>query len=596
MADLFTLPSFPKEPGPIRNCMSLLKNVKKLNERKKLGECLLELKLVSIDQLQSALEKAAKGNMLLGAYLVSEGIVSEEGMAKALGLQFSLPCIDLTLERPSPEALKAIPEGVIKQNKVLPLSVNGKNLRVAVYDPLSIVGISTSSQFSSWNLEIVVSAKSQLEDTIHRLFEGGSDSKMINLIASNIQKSEAKSGPPKLAKVVPLFEDTNADKRYSIEMLLNKLMLTALEKRASDIHFEPGKDTIRVRQRIDGILHDAQTLPMDLFPALLSRIKVLGGMDIAEKRLPQDGHIQMNLGNRMVDLRVSTLPLIGGEKSVIRILDRNSQKTDLTSLGMNSEQLASIKKLVGKPHGLVLVTGPTGSGKSTSVYSMIREINCQTRNVVTIEDPVEYQIDNINQVQVNTKAGVLFSNTLRSVLRQDPDVIMVGEIRDKETAEIAVRAALTGHLVISTLHTNSAAGTLSRLVEMGIEPFLLSSSLLGVVAQRLVRKLCPHCREESTITPEEKILLASPMIPDGAPVFRPKGCAKCNNIGYLGRVGIYELLVPDGHIRKMVNQGQVDEPIHAYLFEQHFHSLRLDGIDKAITGMTSIEEVLKNTL
>jgi type II secretory ATPase GspE/PulE/Tfp pilus assembly ATPase PilB-like protein len=319
-------------------------------------------------------------------------------------------------------------------------------------------------------------------------------------------------------------------------------------------------------------------------------------MDIAEKRHPQDGHFQLKIAQPEVDFRVSTLPTVAGEKAVIRISDKNGQRADLGEIGMNPDILIGARKMLTRPHGIIFVTGPTGSGKTTTIYSMIREINDLEKNIITIEYPVEFQIESVNQVQINTKAGLEFSTTHRSILRQDPGVIMVGEIRDKDTADIAVRASLTGHLVISTLHTNNSAGTLSRLVEMGIEPFLFSSSLLGVVSQRLVRKLCSHCKEPVQITAEERERLGEKYIAEGAQAYRAKGCPQCNGIGFKGRVGIFELLIPDAGIRKLINAGQVDEPLHNYLWEQHFHSMRLDGIDKVIEGVTSVDEVLKETL
>lgn len=575
--------------------MGLRKNLKRLTERKRLGEILLELNLLSPEQLQGALEKSSKANVLLGRFLISEGFVSEENMAKALASQFGLKCVNLLKQPIQAEALKLVPEQIARKHNILPISLVGTTLTVAVHDPLSIVNLSSVQELEGFQVVVTVSAESHLKSAIDRWYEGASGTKFIEIIASNLQQSQRTPVAPQ-ANVASLFEDSSREKRFTIEALLNKLIEQALEKKASDIHIEPQQEKVRIRQRIDGLLHEVQMLTMAIYPSLISRLKILAVMDIAEKRQPQDGHFQMKFGQREVDFRVSTLPTVNGEKAVIRILDKNTQKADMAEIGMNPDVLLGVNRLLAKPHGVILVTGPTGSGKTTTVYSMIRQLNDLETNIITIEDPVEFQIENINQVQVNSKAGVLFSNTLRSVLRQDPDVIMVGEIRDQETAEIAVRASLTGHLVISTLHTNNSAGTLSRLVEMGIEPFLVSSSLLGIVSQRLVRKLCPDCKEPSTITEEERELLGTKFVAENAQVFRPKGCANCNNIGFKGRVGIFELLVPDAAIRKLVNAGQIDEPIHAYLWENHFHSMRMDGVDKIMDGITSVDEVLKETL
>jgi type IV pilus assembly protein PilB len=578
--------------------MGLRKNLKRLTERKRLGEILVELNLLTPEQLQNALERSGKANVLLGRFLISEGLVSEENMAKALGSQFGLSCVDLPRQQVQAEALKLIPERIARKHNILPIKFSGNILTVAVHDPLSVVNLSSVQELSGLQVQVLVAAESHLKSAIDRWYEGTSGTKFIELIATNLQQSHQESRPQQAPApvVTSLFEESSREKKYTIEALLNKLLEQALEKKASDIHIEPQQEQVRIRQRIDGILHEVQVITIAIYPSLISRLKIMGGMDIAEKRQPQDGHFQIKAGQREVDFRVSTLPTVAGEKAVIRILDKNAQKADLGEIGMNPDVLLGVNRLLTKPHGVILVTGPTGSGKTTTVYSMIRKINDLATNIVTIEDPVEFRIDDVNQVQVNQKAGILFSNTLRSVLRQDPDVIMIGEIRDRETAEIAIRASLTGHLVISTLHTNNSAGTLSRLVEMGIEPFLISSSLLGVLSQRLVRRLCRHCKEPYQITEEERGLLGAALLAEGAQVFRPKGCQRCNGIGFKGRVGIFELLVPDAAIRRLVSSGQVDEPIHTYLWEQRFHSMRMDGIDKVVEGVTSVEEVLKETL
>lgn len=577
--------------------MGLRQSLKRLSERKKLGEILLELGLITPEQLQNALEASSKESLLLGAYLISQGIVTEEGMTKALSRQFGLPAVDIRNHEFKREVVNMIPENLAKKHHMIALLFDKNTLTIAVHDPLSLVNLNSVRELSGLKLNVVISPESHIKSAINRAYHGESETKFIQLVANNLQqKSEPQKKSFASAFSPPAANDLGSDKKFSIEALLNMILERALEQKASDIHFEAQKDKVRVRQRVDGILHEVKSASLEIFPSLISRIKIMSGLDIAEKQKPQDGHFQMKIGQRDVDFRVSTLPTINGEKAVIRILDKSAQKASLVEIGMNAEIMQGVRKLLNRPHGIILVTGPTGSGKTTTVYSMIREIDSETMNVVTIEDPVEFQLDNLNQVQVNTKAGVLFSNTLRSVLRQDPDVIMVGEIRDKDTAEIAVQAALTGHLVISTLHTNDSAGTLSRLVEMGIEPFLLSSSISGIISQRLVRKLCKHCKEERTITEQERELLGSSFVPENAKVFHPKGCPKCNDIGFKGRMGIFELLLPDTTIRKLISSGQVDEPIKNYLWEQKFHTMRLDGIDLVLSGETSVDEVFKETL
>lgn len=573
--------------------MSLRANLKQLTQRKRLGEILLELKLLSEEQLNNALAMATQKGVLLGAYLIASGTLKESELARALSVQYGLDCIDLSRFVMPNNIRNLISQKTIEKYRFLPLELKGDILTIAIYDPLCLVNLRGLKEASQYKFDVKLCTETQFKNACERTFTISTGTQLIKVIASELSKE--KQQEPQVSNVVPIFNDSSRDSRASIENLLNKIIMGAIEKQASDIHFEPQKDIFRIRQRVDGVLHESAVLDLEIAPSLLSRIKIMGGMDIAEKRQPQDGHFQIRLGNREVDFRVSTLPTMNGEKSVIRILDKNATRLDLSSVGFSAEHLIQVKKLLGKPHGVLLVTGPTGSGKTTTVYSMIREINNLSRNIVTIEDPVEFQIENVNQVQVNTKSGVHFASTLRSVLRQDPDVIMIGEIRDQETAEIAIRSALTGHLVISTLHTNSASGAIIRLREMGIEPFLLSSSISGVIAQRLVRRLCPHCKEQSTLTENEREMLGAAFIPENAVVYRPRGCSHCSGLGFKGRIGIFELLELDSEIRRMINLDQGIEKIDYYLWEKMFHSLRLHGIDTLLAGDTSPEEILKET-
>lgn len=576
--------------------MGIRKNLRKLNERKRLGEILVEMGLLTAEQLQFALEKSSKSKVLLGSFLLTEGVVSEENMAKALGNQFGLETVDLKQwDEADPLALKMIPEAIVRKYHVVPLKVEGDILVVAVHDPVSLVQLNSIPQLAGDKIRPLVAPESQVKATIERFYQGESSTRLIELIAENIQQRTEVVVPIRKAPAAS-SDNLSNEKKFSIENLLNKIVERAIDQKASDVHFEPHKSQVKVRQRIDGVLHESQTLPIDIYPSVISRIKILGHMDIAEKRQPQDGHFQMLMGKREIDLRVSTLPTLHGEKTVLRILDKSTQRGSLGDTGMNPALQESLKAVVRQPYGIVLVTGPTGSGKTTTVYSMIREIDRASLNVITIEDPVEFEIDDVNQVQVNTKANVLFANTLRSVLRQDPDVIVVGEIRDKETAEIAIRSALTGHLVISTIHTSNSVGTLSRLVDMGVEPFLVSSALTGVLSQRLVRKLCPHCKTAHTISEADRELLGKDLVPEGAKVFKPVGCQQCNNIGFRGRVGIFELLELDAGIRKLMGLGQFDQAVHDYLKQKGFRTLRHDGVDKVLSGLTSVDEVIGETI
>ncbi len=578
--------------------MGIRQNLKKLTERKRLGEILIEMNLLTGDQLKLALEKSAKNKMLLGAFLLSEGFVTEEDMAKALANQFGLKCIDLDeWDEIDPLALKMIPEAIVRKHRVLPLKVMNNSLLVAVHDPLNIVNLNSIPELAGDKIVAMVATESQLRAAIERLYQSDSSTKIIDLIASNLQgRAEPAAHARKPTAIAAPTESLSNEKKFSVENLLNKIIEKAIDQKASDIHFEPLKESVRVRSRIDGTLYESQQLPLDIYPSVISRIKILANMDIAERRQAQDGHFQIMMGPREIDLRVSTLPTTNGEKTVLRILDKGAQRASLADSGMSLELQNAVRAMVQRPFGIVLVTGPTGSGKTTTVYSMIREIDRTSLNVVSIEDPVEFEIDDVSQVQVNPKANVLFANTLRSVLRQDPDVIMVGEIRDQETADVSIRASLTGHLVISTIHTNNCAGTITRLVDMGTEPFLVSSSLAGVLSQRLVRKLCPHCKEEYTVTEEERELIGKDLVQENARLFRAKGCESCNNIGYRGRIGIFEFLQLDDKIRKIISSGDFDQALREHLAKSGFHTLRHDGASKALAGVTSLEEVITETV
>lgn len=394
-----------------------------------------------------------------------------------------------------------------------------------------------------------------------------------------------------IANSVPETEDLlEKENDAPIIRLINALLTEAIKQNASDIHLETFERRLVVRFRVDGVLREVVQPKRELAPLLVSRIKVMAKLDIAEKRVPQDGRISLKVGGREIDIRVSTMPSSAGERVVMRLLDKEAGRLNLTSLGMPDSLRKQLTDLLLRPHGILLVTGPTGSGKSTTLYAGLSEINDQTRNILTVEDPIEYNIEGIGQTQVNVKADMTFARGLRAMLRQDPDVVMVGEIRDKETAEIAVQASLTGHLVLSTLHTNSAVGAITRLRDMGIEPFLLASSLLGVLAQRLVRVLCPHCKEARKPTPMEQAL----GLRGDAPIYHAKGCPQCNNMGYRGRTGIYELLVVDENVRQMIHEQDSEENI-LQAVRGHARSIRDDGIQRVREGITTLEEVLRAT-
>ena len=398
-----------------------------------------------------------------------------------------------------------------------------------------------------------------------------------------------------LAEELPTEEDLlESDDDAPIIKLINAMLSEAIKEGASDIHVETFERALVIRFRIDGVLREILKPNRQLASLLISRIKVMSKMDIAEKRIPQDGRISLRIGGRGVDVRVSTLPSSFGERVVMRLLDKNNAKLELVHLGMTLDNRNKMSELIHKPHGIILVTGPTGSGKSTTLYAALSDINSKDRNILTVEDPIEYQLDGIGQTQVNTKVDMTFSRGLRAILRQDPDVVMIGEVRDLETAQIAVQASLTGHLVLSTLHTNTAVGAVTRLRDMGLEPFLLSSCVLGVLAQRLVRTLCPDCREGAVPTERELEQLASNRVADVSLIYHPKGCEKCNNTGYRGRTGIHELLIVDEDVRDMIHSGAGEQIVERHI-RPFTPSIRQDGIAKVLEGVTTLEEVLRVT-
>ncbi|BBB32735.1 type IV pilus assembly protein PilB [Thermotomaculum hydrothermale] len=542
-------------------------------ERKKIGQILIEAGLITQKQLEEALTYSKKHNLRLGEALIQLNFVSEEDILKAISQQLNIPYLEVGNMLFDPEVVGILPENFCKRNKVIPLFLVDDTLTVAVADPLNIYLIDDIASMTGKKVNVVVSSEREIEQALEHLY--------------------AKTELEVLNQEVEGAESDLLDK--PVIKLVNNILMQASQKEASDIHIEPGKARLRVRYRIDGVLREQDfNIPSSLASAVISRIKILSNMDIAEKRTPQDGRIQLKLGTKDYDIRVSTLPTIYGEKIVMRLLDKSSASVDLHSLGLNKQHLEIIKKLLKQPNGIILVTGPTGSGKTTTLYSCLKELNSEDKNIITVEDPVEYQFDNINQVQVNPQAGITFANGLRAILRQDPDIIMVGEIRDRETAEIAVQAALTGHLVLSTIHTNDASSTISRLVEMEIEPFLLASSIRAIIGQRLVRKICPNCQTKYNARDDEKIVLGYPL--DKPLVLKKgKGCSFCSNTGYKGRTGIYEILVINSEIRKMIVEKKTPDEIIQKAKLSGYKTMQQDGFQKVLDGITTLEEVLRVT-
>lgn len=551
----------------------------------KLGELLLEQGLIMEDQLLKALDeqKMKGGKMPLGEILVDMGAITEDTLVELLSKQFNYPCIQNVEEYISPEnsilAEEFCSQEFMLQHMVMPLSRKGNLLQIAIANPLDLLLIDNLKVMTSYEIAPVIVGKHLLEKSITAYFNKSNEVEALEL---GIESGEAS-----------LDSIMSEASEGQVVRIVNLLIIQAVADGASDIHFEPIEGgLVQVRYRIDGELMTVPAPPPELYIPTISRIKILARLDIAEKRLPQDGSIVMSIENRNIDFRVSSLPTIYGEKVVIRILDKGVVPLDLDQLGINKHSLEDFKVALSKPYGLILVTGPTGSGKTTTLYACLNYVNDICKNIITLEDPVEYKLSGINQVSVRAEIGLDFASGLRAFLRQDPDVIMLGEIRDSETAEMSAQAALTGHLVLSTLHTNNAIQSLDRLVNMGIERVMISSSLLLIVAQRLVRKLCVECKEE--YQPDSSVCEHFG-IDVGIKIFKPKGCVACNGNGYRGRIPLHETLLLDDGIRTLISKGEPTPVLRQYAREQGMIELREVGIDKVIEGLISLEEVLSAT-
>ncbi len=559
-------------------------------QHKMLGEILIDMELVSYQQLEAALSEQNHSGEKLGQILVQQGIMSEPQLMETLEYILGIPQVRISNIDIDPEAVKLISPNIIKQYKLMPLCKCHGSITVAMADPLNQQAIDDTRMSSGLEVIPLIASVKELDIAIQQYLAFNPDPNMEKLIDEFNDKycsTEMQKRDLQLVKI---------DYDAPVIRMVNSILTQAVHGNCSDIHIEPQETHTRVRFRMDGELHEVMTLPQSSEAAVISRIKIMSGMDIAEKRIPQDGRFRMQFDSREVDFRVSTLPAFCGEKIVLRILDRNNLITQIDRLGLSSENRKKLLFLSHRLFGMILITGPTGSGKTTTLYSILSEINSENKNIITLEDPVEYSLAGINQVQVNTKAGLSFARGLRSVLRQDPDVIMLGEIRDQETAKMAVQAALTGHLMISTLHTNSATGALARLSDMGIENFLISSALSGVVAQRLVRKLCPNCRINYILDTDTAIRLKQPDLA-GHVFYRPGGCNMCRQSGYAGRLALHEILLAGSRIRTLIACGSASEnAIQDMAFEDGMKTILEDGIGKAQEGLTSLEEVIKSVL
>ncbi|MDR7446593.1 MAG: type II secretion system ATPase GspE [Armatimonadota bacterium] len=555
-----------------------------LVRREALGGILVRMGLLNEAQLQQALEIQARTGERLGRILVRMGLIAEEDLAKAIGVQWGYPYVSLSNTPVDPEVVRLVPQHIASRHKVLAFGRNGDRLLVALVDPLNLLALDDVRLVTGMDVEARITTEDELMQAINKYYHVGS-------IFDQAVVTEEEAAAEEEVSIDRLREMVD---EAPVVKLVNVILDQAIREGASDIHIEPHRNGLHVRYRIDGVLHDVMSPPKNLKAALVSRIKIVANLDIAERRRPQDGRIHLKVDGRDIDLRVSTLPTMFGEKVVMRILDQSNALISLNRLGMASDVQAQWEELASKPYGMILVTGPTGSGKTTTLYATLSKINTLDKNIITVEDPVEYQLPRINQVQVNPKAGLTFATGLRSILRQDPDVIMVGEIRDRETAEIAVQAALTGHLVLSTLHTNDAPSAFTRLVDMGIEPFLITSSVIGVLAQRLARTICPKCKEAYR-PPREAVRRLSEELAEEKDLvlYRGAGCDFCRQTGYKGRTGVYELLVVSDRIRERVVRRASANEIREVARSEGFRTMRDDGIRKVLEGVTTIEEILR---
>ena len=563
---------------------------------KRLGDILIERALLSPEDLQSAVEEQKRTGQMLGAVLVRRALVEERVLLDILHTQLGLPLVDLDQTVPDEQALLSVEEEMAKKYFAIPIEIQArKTLVVAMADPLNVAALEDLRFHTGMFIRPVLASVTQIKEAIERHYhiDSSMNSVIQSIIASEeevvvnaVQESEERQAVDELIK--------EAEGR-PIVRLTNWLLRRAVESRASDIHIEPQLSDLIIRLRVDGLLREEQRLPKWTQGAIVSRIKVLANLDIAEKRAPQDGRLVAEISGRRVDMRVSTLPVTNGEKVVMRVVDQSRASIDIGALGMGERDLTQVKKFLSRPQGIILVTGPTGSGKSTLLYAALRHLQHVTRNITTVEDPVEFQIGGINQVQVDEKAKKTFANALRAILRQDPDVVMIGEIRDRETAQIAFRASVTGHLVLSTVHTNDAAGAVTRLIDLGLEPFMVATSLVGVVSMRLVRTLCSRCREPYEVEASSLNRLSGATNSEASHVklWRGQGCGNCHDAGFIGRTGIFEVLGVDDRVRSLITRNAPDAEIRAAAIDAGMRPIGEDGLGKVLDGRTTLDEVTR---
>lgn len=555
----------------------------------RLGDCLVSKGMITEEQLGEALKKQKENGAKLGETIVDMGLVSENDMIDVLVEQLGIEYVDLRKIKINEEVAKMLKEDFMRKNALLPYMFDElvpNVIRVAMADPMDIIAIDDIAIITNMQVEPVLTTKAQINMAIDKLFGATQAMQAAEQYRKEREKDKA---------AMNLDEDASGDSELEnspIVQLVRSILEQGVRRRASDIHIEALEFQVRVRFRIDGSLVNIMTYDIDFLPAIVARIKIIGGMDISEKRKPQDGRIAMTVDRRDYDVRVSILPTINGEKVVMRLTSKENLTRDKKNLGFSEEELEKFDRILKNPHGIILVTGPTGSGKSTTLYTALSELNTEDVNIITVEDPVEANMEGINQVHVNEKAGLTFASALRSILRQDPDIIMIGEIRDGETAGIAVKAAITGHLVVSTLHTNGTASTVTRLIDMGMESYLIGDALVGVIAQRLVRRLCPECKKLTYATEDEKKLLGVNTIGD-VPIYEPVGCEACGNTGYHGRIGVYEIMPVTNDLRIKIAAGARADEIKEQAVKEGMNTLAVSAAKLCLQGVTSFKEALK---
>ena len=556
----------------------------------RLGELLVREGLLTREQLLGALEEQRRTGMRLGYVLVKLGLIQELEITKMLARQYRIPAVDLSRFEVDPKIIKLIPAEIAVKHDVLPLKREGRTLTVAMAEPTNVAVIEDLKFVTRFDIFPVIAGEFTLRTAIERYYEQ-TDAQLETLLKDMededlevIEEEQDEDAPTQVADDAPVVK------------LINGILTDAVRRGASDIHIEPFEKEIRVRYRVDGALLEVMKPPVKLRAALTSRVKIMSNLNIAERRVPQDGRIKLKMGSRVIDFRVSTLPVIHGEKIVLRILDKGNLTLDLQKFGFEPKAEKDLMRAILNPYGMVLVTGPTGSGKTTTLYSALSRINTMEVNIMTAEDPVEYNIHGINQVLVRTDIGMTFAAALRAFLRQDPNIIMVGEVRDLETGSIAIKAALTGHLVLSTLHTNDAPSTVTRMVDMGIEPFNVASAINLIVAQRLVRRICESCKQEHQYSPEElSVLGISEREATGITFYKGAGCDACGDTGYKGRQGLYEVMTMSPEVRRMILRGGSTEELRNQAVKEGMLTLRVDGMQKIRKGVTTLEEVVKET-